>query len=743
MKLEKVLDKIIEYGFYLLFFATPLLFNPSRNFPSYELFEWNKMIFVYFMTVLITGAWIGKMILNKKFLVKRTPFDIPLVLFLISQGLSTLFSIDRHVSIFGYYSRFHGGLLSTISYLLLFYAFVANFESVKLKRLFSFIMSSAIVVVIYGILEKFGIDANMWVQDVRSRVFSTLGQPNWLAAYLAILIPLLLYKLFEKFNPSTSLRTGMQNDNEKFKIKLLNIVSLILIGLLAYICLLFTKSRSGFLGFWGANIIFWIGLFLIKNWHWVKIIKFQNIGSQLEKLIPNNKSTLINSLLSGWNNTLIRIFLLANFSLLIINFIIRTPFPQYNKYFTWEITQKQMQPEETTVPVGDSVINIGITDSSTIRKIVWKGALDIARAYPIFGTGPETFAYAYYKFRPAEHNLTSEWDFLYNKAHNEYLNFAATSGFLGLGIYLLLIIWILAWIIGKLFQTADFQNKVFILSLLAAFISILITNFFGFSVVIVGLYFFFIPAFVFILKYPVISVSNPENEPAKLVIWQKILLISLSLAVLYLCISLSIYWLADSFYARAVNSGRQTIYDQAYKEINIAIDMKSDEPNYHDEKANITSSLALAAFEQQDATLSSKYVLEAVSESTKALKISPQNINFWKTRTRILFALSDINSAFSQSALEAIKITQELAPTDAKISYNVAVIASRVEKFDEAIQALQKAITLKPDYRDAYIALSIFYTETGKKDKAKEILEEVLKKIDPNDMEVKTRLEKL
>lgn len=535
----------------------------------------------------------------------------------------------------------------------------------------------------------------------------------------------------------------MQNDNEKFKIKLLNIVSLILIGLLAYICLLFTKSRSGFLGFWGANIIFWIGLFLIKNWHWVKIIKFQNIGSQLEKLIPNNKSTLINSLLSGWNNTLIRIFLLANFSLLIINFIIRTPFPQYNKYFTWEITQKQMQPEETTVPVGDSVINIGITDSSTIRKIVWKGALDIARAYPIFGTGPETFAYAYYKFRPAEHNLTSEWDFLYNKAHNEYLNFAATSGFLGLGIYLLLIIWILAWIIGKLFQTADFQNKVFILSLLAAFISILITNFFGFSVVIVGLYFFFIPAFVFILKYPVISVSNPENEPAKLVIWQKILLISLSLAVLYLCISLSIYWLADSFYARAVNSGRQTIYDQAYKEINIAIDMKSDEPNYHDEKANITSSLALAAFEQQDATLSSKYVLEAVSESTKALKISPQNINFWKTRTRILFALSDINSAFSQSALEAIKITQELAPTDAKISYNVAVIASRVEKFDEAIQALQKAITLKPDYRDAYIALSIFYTETGKKDKAKEILEEVLKKIDPNDMEVKTRLEKL
>ncbi len=135
MRLKNIIDKTIEYGFYILFFATPLIFNPSRILSSFELFEWNKMIFVYFMTIFIVSAWIGKMILHRKFFIKRTPFDIPILLFFASQFLATIFSIDRHVSIFGYYSRFHGGLLSIFAYLLLYFSYNANSEIINLKRL--------------------------------------------------------------------------------------------------------------------------------------------------------------------------------------------------------------------------------------------------------------------------------------------------------------------------------------------------------------------------------------------------------------------------------------------------------------------------------------------------------------------------------------------------------------------------------------------------------------------------------
>ena len=84
-----LLDKIIKFSFYALFFLTPLVWTPL----NFELFEYNKMMFIYLLTVIITSAWILKMLAQKKLLIKTTPLDIPLLLFLFSQILSTIFSI--------------------------------------------------------------------------------------------------------------------------------------------------------------------------------------------------------------------------------------------------------------------------------------------------------------------------------------------------------------------------------------------------------------------------------------------------------------------------------------------------------------------------------------------------------------------------------------------------------------------------------------------------------------------------
>ncbi|MBF8303332.1 MAG: efflux transporter, family, subunit [Candidatus Dadabacteria bacterium] len=79
-----------------------------------------------------------------------------------------------------------------------------------------------------------------------------------------------------------------------------------------------------------------------------------------------------------------------------------------------------------------------------------KAALEIAKANPIFGTGVETFAYSYYQYRPVEHNNTSEWDFLYNKAHNEYLNYLATTGIVGFVSYISIIVMFLFWNVKRI-----------------------------------------------------------------------------------------------------------------------------------------------------------------------------------------------------------------------------------------------------------------------------------------------------
>jgi len=139
------------------------------------------------------------------------------------------------------------------------------------------------------------------------------------------------------------------------------------------------------------------------------------------------------------------------------------------------------------VPAGPA-LETGGTESGAIRKIVWKGAIEIWKHYPVFGTGVETFAYSYYKFRPVEHNLVSEWDFIYNKAHNEYLNLAANTGTVGLLSYLFLT--------GTAVYLFAKKSR---FELLAGYAGLLVSNLFGFSVV---------PTQLLLLLFPAIALTQ-------------------------------------------------------------------------------------------------------------------------------------------------------------------------------------------------------------------------------------------
>ncbi|MDP3954972.1 MAG: O-antigen ligase family protein, partial [bacterium] len=492
MTLSKICDSTLEYSFYLLFLLVPLVMTPW----NFELFEYNKMMLTYALTVIITAAWATKMIAAKKFLFKRTPFDIPLAIFFVFQFLSFLFSIDRHTSFWGYYSRFHGGLLSTITYLTLYFAFVSNFDKTKTLTAIRYTLVSAFLVSFYGILEHFGIDAKYWVQDVKNRVFSTLGQPNWLAAYLLALIPLPLAFLLNKLN----IRSNSQKPNYQLLITNYQFHFYILLFTLIALALFYTKSRSGL-----YSLIPVAGFF-------ISLLLLPKIFSLKKKiLLPCLFFAAAILVVTG-------IFVLGKFSdqLQSVGYIFGT------------------NNDARIVPQKLGALG---SPSSDIRKIVWRGAVDIFKEYPLFGSGIETFAYSYYQFKPIEHNIVSEWDFLYNKAHNEYLNFLATTGAFGLGSYLLLIGWIFLWNVKTLIKTnrerietnepmfahsrkfSDIRvnSHILITALFSGWFSILITNFFGFSVVPVALFFFLFPAFAVVLtknEEPA-PIQKPAQKPYK------------------------------------------------------------------------------------------------------------------------------------------------------------------------------------------------------------------------------------
>jgi len=656
---------------------------------NYELFEYNKMMLTYGLTIIIVGAWISKMILQRKILIRRTPFDVPIAIFLISQLLSTLFSIDRHTSFWGYYSRFHGGLLSTFSYIILYYSLVSNIKKRESLRYLHWLLGSVFLVSFYGILEHFGIDAKYWVQDVQNRVFSTLGQPNWLAAWLAVLIPLPIALVLQ------------QRFSWSFNKKSLKFAIYYLLFTFFLLCLLYTKSRSGLLGFAVSWSFFWG----FTAWCYCRLQK------------PLQRILLCN-------------FLISHFLIIVLASLAGTPFTPSLSDFLKQLPKKTWAAESAIAPQPTPTIIPevlrGGTESLEIRKIVWQGALAIWRAYPVFGSGVETFAYSYYNFRPVEHNLVSEWDFLYNKAHNEYLNFLATTGTVGLGTYLLLIGWIIVWNLKNLkcqisnvkstSKNSKFKNKKVLdlnrsfefcalsFALFAGWLSILFTNFFGFSVVPVALLFFLFPGASVIIRE---KDKNNDKEKDKNQIagiqYGTIALVALtSLFLLYL---LSRFWYADTLFAKAKKAEKQGDYSTSYKLSQKAVNLNKNEPIYRDALAYAASGLAEQSFLLKREEEAQKLASKAIDESDKALAISPRNLNFWRTRAKIYYKLTTLDTSYLEKALETLKKAGQLAPTDAKIFYNMGLVYFQLDQPEKAIETLEKTVEMKKNYQDARYAL--------------------------------------
>ncbi|KKR76065.1 MAG: hypothetical protein UU21_C0019G0008 [Candidatus Levybacteria bacterium GW2011_GWA2_40_8] len=759
MRLLNFSQKAIEYLFYALFFLVPIVFLGSTS----ELFELNKIWLTYSLAILIALFWGIKIIANKRLLIRRTPLDIPILLFLSANILSTIFSWDPYVSFWGYYSRFNGGLLSIITYIFLYYAFVSSFEG-ELKKVIRNLLGvsllSGLFVSLWGLPSHFGydptcllfrgtLDVSCWTEQFQPkvRIFSTMGQPAWLAAYLSILLPISL-------SYAISSKNALLEFFEKLSLPRPQVWSLVFFGSLSslfFLDILYTNTRSGILAML-LSLIFFVSILFFLN-----RTSFKKSVSSYKKL---------------W--VILLIFAL-------IGFIVKIPLPYLEKVSLENL--KQTYQNKEPAPAKEAVLErtgvaLGGTDSGRIRSIVWRGAIDIFRANPILGTGVETFAYSYYKYRPIEHNLTSEYDYLYNKAHNEYLNYLATTGILGFLSYFLIIAVFVLRTKKAAFDAIKLRFPLFDrfpktsestmrelkdpinFSLLAAFLTILVTNFFGFSVVIVNIYLFFLPLFFFGLT-DMLGTKRIERTFGKareaFSQGQKVIALLLTVLAFFLIFILGKQWIADKNYALGYNLSRAGQYEQAYSYLLKATSLRG-EPVFQDElsvNSAILASFVLAQGAEsstESANLAGELIQNAINSSDELVASHPRNIVFWKSRVRIFYNLSQVDPSYLPKALEAMKKVHELGPTEASISYNLGVLYGQNGEVEKAVKELERTVRLKPDYRDAWYALGIFYHELAINDagqiqdkeiqkKAEDALNYILKNINIDDETVLQTLE--
>src|SRR3989344_693041 len=357
--------KAIKVLINVLVFFTPLVFVTNTN----ELYEFPKIYFVYFIGITIFLVFCILLLFSK---VKVRFPSLPVLFYLSAAIISTIFSSHLYTSVWGYYTRFNGGLISIMVFVGIYLVFSSALKKDNISNILSLLTINSIPVSIFGISQHYaGV----------TRIYTTIGQPNWAAAYIAMIIPLTLFRYF-RVNGRGVFLFGV-------------------IYLLEFACLWFTYSMSGFLGFLASLFV----LFILNRKEFL------------------NKRVFVKAVPIVVLSVLIAVLNLGVFRQRVEDILIDVRKVAFASVYALE---------------NASAVSNNLSDPGFIRTGLWEGTLKLATSSPkvlFVGTGPETFPYAFQPFRTKILNYSSEWDFVFNKPHNYYLEILATMGILGLVSY--------------------------------------------------------------------------------------------------------------------------------------------------------------------------------------------------------------------------------------------------------------------------------------------------------------------
>lgn len=642
-----LINSAILVVYFALATVTPLIFTTQTT----ELYEVPKMFFVYFAATAIFFLTLIKITLERKL---EFPKSKPLYAFIaltIVYLLSTFLSTDRYTSVFGFTTRLNGGLLSQIAYLVIFAGALINLSAEKAKSILLALIVGAVAVSLWGIPSHFNKDPTCYVltKELTSncwqvgfnptvRMFSTLGQPNWLASYLVLILPFSLAFLLLFKNRNTKLFFALSSA-------------------LIFWAIILTNSRSGLLGLAISAAVF-------------------TILAGTKTLKSNQK----------WAIALLAIFV----SLTLI----------YADPINWRIKElaaiKKKQGTSAQNQVASPLPDQSSpTESGQIRLVVWRGAIKVLSTNPILGTGPETFVSTYYLTRPDEHNKTSEWEFFYNKVHNEFLNYLANTGLLGLGAFLIFLLLTFRELLFKLKPEVSSPNRLMAKAAVAALLGYLTTIFFGFSTVATQV------AMFLIIPATLLTVKNQNKlaiKPSFLgnSLYQKITLIALLLLGIYcftLVFRLTFANVLEKLASKSQSPAKQiTAYTNSIKVSPVNSPYLASDFGY-----DLATFATLTLNSQNKQSL----IKESVAQTKSALKLSPNNYLITQRAAKTYALLIALGPQYAPDGLELGRKLTKMAP-NYPISYlTLAKIQISAEKYEDAKLSIQKVLSLKPDYLEA------------------------------------------
>ena len=255
MPVSRLADGFVEAGWLAVVVLVAAFLNPFSD----QVFEPDKAVLLRVLVLLMVAAWVvrsldgyvsgpsgqpdgggaGHKVKDALRALSDQPIAILALLLLLAYLASTATSVSPRLSWWGSYQRAEG-TYTFLAYLGLFFMVLSSLRRAdQLQRLISVLLFTSFPIALYAILQHYGMSLLQFSEGgVEARVISTLGNAIFLAAYLAMVMPLALWRLMEAVGERRRLPLWTA------------LASLVYAGLLLLqlAAIVFTQSRGPMLG---------------------------------------------------------------------------------------------------------------------------------------------------------------------------------------------------------------------------------------------------------------------------------------------------------------------------------------------------------------------------------------------------------------------------------------------------------------------------------------------------------------
>ena len=182
---------------FIVVLALPVAFDPGTA----ERYGVSKFTVLMIGALVLAGLWVVDAVTNVTIPSLRTGLHWPILAMVVVGGLATIFSVSPKLSLIGAYQSYDG-YLALVSFAVLALVAAESWRPSDLRRILTtFLLASGGLVVLYGLIQTADVELSThwdWIQFLNvqasfgptSSVWSTFGNPNHLAGFVACLLPI-------------------------------------------------------------------------------------------------------------------------------------------------------------------------------------------------------------------------------------------------------------------------------------------------------------------------------------------------------------------------------------------------------------------------------------------------------------------------------------------------------------------------------------------------------------------------